>query len=763
MLTLAGLACYLIRCRVGHNFACTPHSPFTTKLGTSFLRYLLAIKELTMTFDKTKAMRNAEKYLSQGKIRLAIGEYEQVVKNDSKDFGTINMLGDLYSKSTDVPNAIRCYTAVADHYSKQGFAQKAIAVFNKISKLDPDSVEVWQRLAELYKQKGSIGDSRRHYQRVADHYEKAGKKLEALAIWKEIALLDPTNTGAYLSLADSYLQESQLEEALEAYTEAGDRFAAKGSHEQAIGSFEKALGINRADPRVLAGYVRSQSALGRAAESAEKLTEILDEFPHSREIRFILIDCLIESGQLAEAEKAVIRLVEMEPANYPKFLELAHLYLENNDVVSSTRILSMSSEHMLVGGQAEQFSALVNKVLELEPEHLEALRLRARYCSWQRDEAALCEALSKLAQVAREADAVDDERFALLQLTMIVPQDSEYADRLREINEKHGFDGGETEENLFDKRFLKNGKNPVASIQVQVHSADETLPETAAVQIESIDDELVGADDTGFAFAEAVEELPEVLSEAIDVGDTVVTATELLLLQKEIESIRFYIDNGYLELAEKAAVELEAEFGERPEISTLIDEVRSLTALTDEGVVEVPASAFEPPAPAVEPEVSRRAEQTTNGSKSFDLEDFRNELGLEESAQSDSDYETHFNTATAYKEMGLAETAIKEFQAAASLVRPNDGTRRFFACANLLGHCFMEQGMPHLALKWFERTLETDDLTKEEKQGVWYELAAAYEAEGDLGHAGRFYEQVYAENANFRDVSERVKNLAVNH
>jgi tetratricopeptide (TPR) repeat protein len=708
-----------------------------------------------MTFDKTKAMRNAEKYLSQGKIRLAIGEYEQVVKFDAKDFGTINMLGDLYSKNTDVPNAIRCYTAVAEHYSKQGFAQKAIAVFNKISKLDPDSVAVWQRLAELYKQKGSIGDSRYHYQRVADRYEKAGKKIEALGIWKEIALLDPTATDAYLSLADAYLQESQLDDALEAYTEVGERFAAKGSHEQAIGSFEKALGISKADPRVLAGYVRSQSALGRADQSAEKLTAILEEFPHSREIRFILIDCLIESGQLAEAEKAVIRLVEMEPANYPKFLELAHLYLENNDVVSSTRILSMSSEHMLVGGQAEQFSILVNAVLEQEPEHLEALRLRARYCSWQRDETALCESLSKLARVAKDAEAVDDERFALLQLTMIVPQESEYADRLREINEKHGFEAGGTEENLFDKRFLKNGKNTGASIQVQVLSADESLPETAAVQIESIDDGVIGDDDTGFAFAGAVEELTEVQAEAIDADGTVVTASELLRLQKEIESIRFYIDNGYLELAEKAAVELQAEFGDRPEISMLVDEVRALTTLTDDGVVEGSAPVELQPGPP--------AEQTTNGAKPFDLEDLRNELGLEESAQNDSDYETLFNTATAYKEMGLAENAIKEFQNAVSLVRPNDGTRRFFACANLLGHCFMEQGMPHLALTWFERTLETDDLTKDEKQGVWYELAMAYEAEGDLGHAGQFYEQVYAENANFRDVSERVKNLSVNH
>ncbi len=111
----------------------------------------------------------------------------------------------------------------------------------------------------------------------------------------------------------------------------------------------------------------------------------------------------------------------------------------------------------------------------------------------------------------------------------------------------------------------------------------------------------------------------------------------------------------------------------------------------------------------------------------------------------------------------MLEDAIKEFQEAISLVAPNDGTRRFFSCANLLGHCFMQKGMPSLALTWFQRTLETADLNDDEKQGLWYELAGAYEADGDTENAGRYFEQVYAENVNFRDVSERVKSNSVNH
>src|SRR5688500_11594783 len=124
-----------------------------------------------MVFDKTKAMRNAERFLSQGKIHSAIGELKQVGAHDPKDFGTMNMLGDLYTKNLEKKHAVDCYTAVAEHYSKQGFAQKAIAIYNKISRIQPDSIEITAKLADLYKFKGSVNEARSHYTTVAEHYE----------------------------------------------------------------------------------------------------------------------------------------------------------------------------------------------------------------------------------------------------------------------------------------------------------------------------------------------------------------------------------------------------------------------------------------------------------------------------------------------------------------------------------------------------------------------------------------------------------------
>ena len=105
------------------------------------------------------------------------------------------------------------------------------------------------------------------------------------------------------------------------------------------------------------------------------------------------------------------------------------------------------------------------------------------------------------------------------------------------------------------------------------------------------------------------------------------------------------------------------------------------------------------------------------------------------------------------------EEAIREYQDAVDLVKPDDGTRRFFSCSNLLGHCFLEHGRPNHAITWFERALETPNISVEESHGLWYELAQAYAASGDDDAAGKLFEKIYAENVDFRDVANRVRDL----
>lgn len=702
-----------------------------------------------MIFDKKKAMRNAERYLSQGKIRLAISEYQQVVTHDPRDFGTMNMLGDLHIKNSDPKSAVTCYSSVAEHYSNQGFAQKAIAVYNKISKLEPNSVEVSEKLAELYKLKGSVAEARAHYIVLAEHYQSKGRKMEALAMWKQIAQLDPKNTEVYQNLGESYLQEGMNDEAVESFREAGIRLSQQGSHDEAHAALSKALEHDQHGLKTLSAFVDSKFAQGKPEDAAAKLAEVLESQPRNVDFLGLLIDCHIKAGEVAEAEKAVIKLVEQEPANYPKFLILARVYLNNGDLDSAARILTMSSEHLLVGGQADDFHSLVGEILAGNTEHLDGLRLLVQFCSWQRDEDNFRGSLVRLSDAANKNEAVDDERYALSQLVMIVPHEVGYAARLKEINEEFGYSDDEVQENLFDKRFHKNGDAPELNAFAVVSAAEE--PVNADTNGHAADFAIVtdaaSGDVNGFDYSAG-----SGLENGFDESETPFANVEaepskpVSKLQKEVDSIKFYIESGYIELAEKAFGELAAQFGDQPEIA----ELRALLGSP------VPAQA------SADTYTAQPVSSTANGHKTIGLEDLRSELGLEDAEFiDDTDYDTHYHTAVAYQEMGLLEDAIREFQDAVNLVKPNDGTRRFFQCTNLLGHCFMQKGMPHIALMWFQRTLETPGLSDEEKQGLWYELGGAYEAEGDIENAGKYFEQVYAENVDFRDVGQRIKNMAI--
>lgn len=735
-----------------------------------------------MIFDKAQAMRNAERHVSQGKIRAAIEEYRQVVRHDPKDVVTLNMLGDLYVKDSNKTEAINCYKKVAEHYGKQGFSQKAIAVYKKITKLDPNSVEVSGKLAELYQTKGSVSEARSHFTTLAEHYLQQGRKTEALAIWKQIAILDPNDTEVFLKVAEAHLQENQDDEAAHAYVEAGGRFLKIGKYDNASETYSKALAIRPAHLPALNGFVNVKTKLGQASEAATTLEDILEKEPYNRDVAALMVDCFLGAGDLASAEKGVIRLVEQEPANHPKLLDLVQTYLSKDDCSGAARCLTLCIEHLLLGGKDDEAIKWIDEILSKEEDQLGALKLRVRYASWKRDDNGLRDALKKLDETAVCRLSLEDERYALSQLVMILPQETSYADRLREINEKHGFT-----DNLYDEKILKHQFEDQTDLYTEeladgfdfthdpARAADEPVkssPETDLIERNG-SVTYVAAPDNRFAMSDAASEkdLPDADIEKLSVpigdgeeeglpGEDFGIGDEIAI-EKELDGIRFYVESGYNDLAETALNDLSATYGERPEIVAL----RATLAPGKEPKASKDETANQKKKPAKKAKSKKAAEQpeVAPAIKTLDLDEIRVEFGLDEvDATDDSDYETHYQLAVAYQEMGLMEDAIKEFQDAISQIGPNDTTRRFFHCANLLGHCFMQKGMAKLALKWFNRALETPGLSSDEKKGIWYELADAHEADGDHDNAARYFEQVYAEDVDFRDVGNRLQNLVVN-
>ena len=76
-----------------------------------------------------------------------------------------------------------------------------------------------------------------------------------------------------------------------------------------------------------------------------------------------------------------------------------------------------------------------------------------------------------------------------------------------------------------------------------------------------------------------------------------------------------------------------------------------------------------------------------------DVMDIFNEFkkGLEKELE-EEDYETHYNLGIAYKEMGLIDDAIREFQTS------RNDPKRFIHASNMLGVCYIEKGLYPLAI-----------------------------------------------------------------
>jgi pilus assembly protein FimV len=139
------------------------------------------------------------------------------------------------------------------------------------------------------------------------------------------------------------------------------------------------------------------------------------------------------------------------------------------------------------------------------------------------------------------------------------------------------------------------------------------------------------------------------------------------------------------------------------------------------------------------------------------FEEFRAELG--EMGAEDEDLETHYNLGVAFREMGLLEEAIGEFQKVAKASDRGKAFRYAMQCSTLLGLAFMEKGQPSIAAIWYERALLTPGIDSESKLALRYDLGVAQESAGDMDAALKSFSQVYAVNIDYRDVAERIASL----
>jgi tetratricopeptide (TPR) repeat protein len=127
--------------------------------------------------------------------------------------------------------------------------------------------------------------------------------------------------------------------------------------------------------------------------------------------------------------------------------------------------------------------------------------------------------------------------------------------------------------------------------------------------------------------------------------------------------------------------------------------------------------------------------------------------GIDENIDAE-DFQAHYDLGVAFKEMGLLDEAIAEFQKA---LRSPEGRLK---TSEALGSAFYEKGQFAIAEAILKRAVESLGATDDEQIGLIYWLGRSQEAQGKVEPAITTYERVMAVDIGFMDASGRMGKLA---
>ena len=145
------------------------------------------------------------------------------------------------------------------------------------------------------------------------------------------------------------------------------------------------------------------------------------------------------------------------------------------------------------------------------------------------------------------------------------------------------------------------------------------------------------------------------------------------------------------------------------------------------------------------------AEEEPTGDEEADFQDMLKKFkqGISENVE-DEDHQSHYDLGVAFKEMGLLDEAISEFQKA--LRAPANRVPTYEA----LGLCFIEKEQYPMAATILGRALHEPAMSESQLIGVLYLLGLCAQERGQRDAAIEYFQRVFVVDIQFKDVGERL-------
>lgn len=666
----------------------------------------------------------------------------------------------LYHRPEDIPVA----KELSRLYLERNDAKRALGKLQLCFKANPRDVETLELLAKAFEVLGQVPKTVSVYKEIARLHQDANRSAERARVLRTILQIDPG--------------DAETREALASYAPSSGAAELSGS-----------LSSPRRTPSIVppSAVVDSRADIRTGAEAAVAEDELEDDLEvlEPEDADFLEEPELLEE---IDEDAEEILIVEEDPTASEE--ELAARPVTSGARAAASSVPGTPSVPPEVALEAQIARLLtecdvfkryglkdkvvdqLRRVLELDPMHMEA---RERLKDALLEQGRPSDAVEHLYALANALES-SSPQLAQLYYTQILEIDpeSEPARSLAVDDDQPttALDEADEDEVLFvdddeeSERTLDEGMRASELPLPPLDGRRADMPPAPDASVEGeVEPEVVQA-----ALAPmSPEEFEAAPLRPSAPGDIEAARVRMSMPPGEVEEtldeVEFFIAQG---LYEEARATLQDALGSHPDHPLILEK---LEEIADLAVLEATGAAPAPPPPVstagestddsfllaekLAEELGSQDEEAEPGSDVLDVESVFAQFkkGVEEQIGLE-DTDTHFDLGIAYKEMGLLDDAIHEFD----LARANP--QRECISFTMIGLCCVEKGEIADAIAYFKKGLYADTKTDREELGLYFELGQAYELLHDPKEALYYYQKVQKRDPEFRNVGAKIQQLA---
>jgi tetratricopeptide (TPR) repeat protein len=164
-------------------------------------------------YDKAESLARASKARAKGRRKAAIAEYRVVLEHSPEDLTIHGKLAPLLAQAGEFPEAWKSFIKAGEAFEKQGFAERALAVYTQAAGVMPWHPKTWKAMARLRLDMGQRADALKALLEGRRHLTRRRQRPEAIELLLVARQIDPEDFALALDLAWLLRKEGRRDEA----------------------------------------------------------------------------------------------------------------------------------------------------------------------------------------------------------------------------------------------------------------------------------------------------------------------------------------------------------------------------------------------------------------------------------------------------------------------------------------------------------------------------------------------------------------------